>query len=303
MIIKRNIQIEDFILKSIQDKLFNNQRTGLHLSDLLSPKQAYWQKVKPIPPSKKEIIYWLSGKAHESVFLHVSNFQRVKSKEWNGIWYSPDASLNVILTDKETYNDLLIEMKTSRRGFLVRDGEEADRYKHYLKQLGFYCAIENRTDSGLFVWYLTMMDENKKNTDPDFFFYDVEFTLEELETMRQEMLVMKDKFILALSENNPSELPDCEEWMCYKEKRNMIDKPYCNTCKKEFATDWGIDKHINSKTGKGHDIKKAVYEKVREPRCKYAIYCKPEMYAAYQEWYNKNRYVSLELEEENGNDS
>lgn len=298
MQIKRNIQIEDFILKSIQDKLFNNQRTGIHLSDLLSPKQAYWNKTKPIPPSKKEIIYWLSGKAHESIFMNVSNFEKVKAKQWNDIWYTPDATLNVILNNLESYNDLLIEMKTSRRGFLVKDGEEAERYKHYLKQLGFYCAIENRTESGLFVWYLTMMDENRKNTDPDYFFYSVTFTESELNDMRNEILALRTVLIKALDTQDISNLPDCEEWMCYKEKRNMIKKPYCNTCKKEFATDWGIDKHINSKTGKGHEVKKAIYEKVREPRCKYAEWCKPEMYNEYQEWYNKNRYVSLELEEE-----
>ena len=307
MIIKRNINIEDFILKEIQNKLFNNQRTGIHLSDLLSPKQAYWNKTKPIVPSKKEIIYWLSGKAHESIFLNVSDIKHGEAKQWNGIWYTPDAYLNII-SDYKEYNieDLLIEMKTSRRGFLVKEGEEAERYKHYLKQLGFYLAIENRTDGGLFVWYLTMMDENRKNTDPDYFYYDVQYTLEELESMRIKILETKALLEEALDIQSIELLPDCEPWMCYKEKRNMIEKPRCLTCDKgkgkDFQTDWGIDKHINSKTGKGHEIKKAIYETVREPRCKYAEFCKPEMYQAYQEWYNKNRYVSLELEEESGND-
>ena len=281
-------------------------RTGLHLSDLLNPKQSYWQKKKPLPPLKKEIIYWLSGKAHEGIFINVSNFERGHTEQWEGIYYSPDAYLFIdrgfiSLTTSSIVDDL-VEMKTMRRGFVVKEGEEAEKYKGYLKQLRYYCAIQNKIDAGLFTWYLTMMDENRRNTDPDYFYYTVTFTEPELRESRQEILDMKELYIKAVETDNPEGLPDCEPYFCYKEKRNMIEKPRCLTCNKgegkDFETDWGIDKHINSKTGKGHEIKKAKYETVKEPRCKYGEYCKPEMYNTYQEWYNKNRYVSLEMEEE-----
>jgi len=302
VLIKRNITVEDFITKSIQDKLISKPRTGLHLSDLLNPKQSYWQKKKPIPPLKKEIVYWLSGKAHESIFLNVSNFNRGHTEEWNGIYFSPDAYL--LIDNKVSLPipiDDLVEMKTMRRGFKVKEGEEAEKYKGYLKQLRYYCAIKDKMDGGLFTWYLTMMDENRRNSEPDYFYYTVTFTEPELRESRQEIMDMKKLYTEALERDYPDILPDCEVYFCYKEKKNMIEKPYCKTCNKDFSTDWGIDKHINSrtgkdKTGKPHEIVKAKYETVREPRCKYSKWCKPELYNAYQEWYQKNKYVPLEME-------
>jgi hypothetical protein len=289
MIIKRNEQIEQFLLEEIQNKLGNNLREGLHLSDFLSPKQSYWQRTKPVITSKREIIYWLSGKAHESVFLNVSNIQHGKAKQWNDIWYTPDAYLNVVL-DAVEYKDLLTEMKTSRRGFLVKEGEEEKQYEHYLKQLGYYCAMENVTKSGLFVWYLTMMDENRRNTDPDYFFYNVDFTEEELITFRKEIIYLRSALMDALESNDPSALPDCKDWMCFRKKSIMIEKPYCITCKnKEFQTDWGIKKHTESKTGKDHNIVHAKYDVIIEPRCKYAMFCKPEMHQNYLVWKEKNQ--------------
>jgi hypothetical protein len=279
LIIKRNEKIEEFLLQEIQ-KTLAGVREGIHMSDLLSLKKAYWQKTKPLPPLKREVIYWLSGQAHETVFLHVSNLKHCEAKEWNGIWYTPDAEFNIFQR-----KNLLTEMKTSRRGFMVKEGEEAEKYSHYLKQIRYYCTAENKLEAGLFVWYLVMMDESRRNTDPDFFFYTVDFTPEELEATKKEILI-NDKYLrYALEHKDPSALPDCEQWMCYREIRKMITKPKCLTCNKgngrEFETDWGIDKHINSKTGKDHKIVKAIYEKAREPRCKYAEFCNPDMY---NEW-------------------
>jgi hypothetical protein len=279
LIIQRDTITEDFLTNEIKIKL-NKVREGIHMSDLLSPKKAYWQKVKPLPPEKKEIIYWLSGQAHESVFLHVSGIKHGEAKQWNGIWYTPDAFMKVPPVGEE----ILTEMKTSRRGFVVKEGEEAERYAHYLKQLRYYCAVEDREEAGLFVWYLTILDENRRSSEPDYFFYRVKFTKEELEETRNVILSKHEQLVHALETNDISPLPNCESWMCYREIKTMVTKPRCLTCNREFEKDWGIDKHITSKTGKDkktgepHEIVKAVYATAQEPRCKYAKWCNSDMY-------------------------
>ena len=291
MQIVRDSSIEDFLLEEMQNSLGDNVRDGIHISDLLSPKQAYWRKVKPLKALKHEIMYWLSGHAHESMFLHVSDLKHGEPKQWNDIWYTPDVFYN-----------FPVELKTSRRGFVVKEGKEAESYEHYLKQLRYYCAAEDIPQGWLIVWYLVMMDENRRQTKPDYFSYRVEFTPEELQTTRDGMLVSRDMLQYAINTNDISQLPDCEEWMCIKKISHMLTKPRCITCNKDFATEWGINKHITSKSGKDKDGKKheivhATFENIIETRCKYAKWCKPELYEAYEAWKAKNNPPEEEGEE------
>lgn len=292
MIIERDERIEKMFLETIQANLLKRKREGIHLSDLLSLKQAYWRKKKPLPATKSQIIYWLSGLAHESALLHISEFKHGKAQQWEDVWYTPDIMLGIP-----------IEVKTSRRGFQVKPGQEWKQYSNYLEQLRGYCALTNMTEGWLVVWYLIMMDEKRRNTEPDFFAYKVNFTEEELEETRKDILKRKELLIQALDTNDITILPDCEQWKCYKEHSRMLEKPYCHTCQKEFATDWGINKHITSKTGKDkktgkpHDVKKAVYDTANKPKCEYMEWCKPEMYKQWLEW--KAKYPE-EDEEANG---
>jgi hypothetical protein len=276
MQIVRDPSIEDFVLKEIQTKLSSFDREGIHMSDLLAPKKAFWQKTNPLPATKQEIIYWLSGKAHESVFLYVSDLKHGEAKQWNGIWYTPDVFFN-----------FPVEIKTTRRGFVPKVGDEAESFSYYLRQLRYYCTMSNCQQGWLIVWFLVMLDENRRQTTPDYFCYRVEFTDEDLKQAQAEINKYDVALRSALASGVVDALPDCEKWICYKETRNMVEKPFCITCNKEFQTDWGIDKHVSSKTGAGHKIRKAEYELILEPRCKYAIYCKPDMVMDYEEWKSK----------------
>lgn len=276
----RDTSIEQFLLEEIQEKLFANKRDEVHASDLLSPKQAYWKRVMPMKATKQEIMYWLSGHAHESIFLYVSDFEHGKAKQWNGIWYTPDVCFN-----------FPAELKTTRRGYVVKEGQELQMYEHYLKQLRFYCAMEDVGQGWLIVWYLTMIDPDnqRRSLPPDYFCYRVELEQEELEATRKEMKELHVNLNMALKTNDINGLPDCESWMCYKEHKHMISPPHCFDCKKDFKTDYGINSHIKGKKGNGHKVSFAKYVKANEPRCKYAAYCKPDMYNFYQEWIKKNQ--------------
>lgn len=288
MKVERDYSIEQFLLEEIQNKLGDGVRDGIHQSDLLSPKKAYWQRVKPLRATKEEIIYWLSGHAHESLFLHVSDLQHGKAKKWEDIWYTPDVFYN-----------FPVELKTTRRGFVVKEGKEAEQYAHYLKQLRYYCASENIAQGWLIVWYLVMLDENRRQTTPDYFAYRVEFEQVELDKTREEMLFLRNGLIKSIFDKDASGLPDCEDWMCFKKFQKILVKPKCITCKgREFKTEWGINKHVDSKTGKGHTIEHGIYETVIEPKCKYGQWCKPDIYITYQDWKKANEMIDEEKQEE-----
>ena len=230
MNITRNRDKEQQLMSELIGNL-TRPRDGVHLTDLLSPRQAY-----------------------------ASGYEKVRQKEWNGIYYNIDF-----------WYGNPCELKTRRWG-LAKEESEADEYDHYLAQLKGYCALENMTYGNLQVWCL--VDKRNSHQKPEFGLYDVEFSKEELENERKRLIHMRNALTFALDFEAPSELPLCQEWMCGKKHNVMVTKPYCNTCSREFQTDYGLDKHINSRTGNGHDVTFATYKEVFEPRCKWIVECR-----------------------------
>lgn len=262
MEITRDSSIEKFLFDEIR-KNMNKERTGIHLSDLLAPRKAFWQKTKPLPPTDDEIMYWTTGKGHEDAFHLVSDIEHGTEQEWNGIKYTPDF-----------FHNFPAEMKTRRRN-IAKGGNEAEDYDYYLKQLRGYCAVTGKTQGWLHIWCLVSKDGETGATKPELASYRVGFTEDELSNERFKLDSMKCDLLVAIGTKEHTLLPQCPEWMCGKNKSEMIKNPFCTTCDREFSTDWGIEKHINSKKGQGHEIKKAEYKWEYEKRCKWFDDCKP----------------------------
>ncbi len=55
----------------------------------------------------------------------------------------------------------------------------------------------------------------------------------------------------------------------------MVKKPKCLTCDREFEGEWGLDKHVTSKTGAGHVTQAPEYETRYEPKCRWYDECAP----------------------------
>jgi hypothetical protein len=261
MEIKRNPSIEQWAVEEVRNVWGTGIREGIHLSDLLAPRKAYWQRIKPMKPTIKEISYWTSGSAIEDKFLRAIDYQHGEVKQWGGIWYTPD-----------TFFNFPAEIKSRRRG-LAEEGKEAEYYEHYLKQLKGYCAVENKQKGWLIVLSLLEKQDNNK-TAPEWAYYDVLFTPEELEEERGRLISTKEALGNALRESNHTGLPLCPSWMCGRTLKIMEQKPHCNTCKKDFETEWGSEKHTSSKTGKGHEMIPPVYREEYEKDCKYWDDCR-----------------------------
>ncbi len=266
MQITRNEALEQQIFDDARKSfaLADEKRNAtLHLSDMLSPKRAYWQRTMPLPLSEDEIQYFTIGRGHEDSLHRITGYKHVPSKEWNGMTYSVDFWL-----------DVPAEMKT-RRGYLPKEGEEEEKFESYLKQLKGYCAIEEKPTGKLIVWSLLEKSDDFRSK-PKMQCYEVVFTEEELQAERERLLATRDALVQAIASKDPSTLPDCPEWQCVEKRTTLIVKPYCLTCKREFATDWGMDRHLESKTGKGHEYKRGQYNIEILPRCKWYQFCKGE---------------------------
>ena len=267
---ERTTQILDLIRETfIEDNKKRNEDGSIHLSSLLTPKMAYWQKVKPLPPSDSDIQYFIAGRGHEDAMHRVTGLSHVPSKEWQGIKYGIDF-----------YHGHPSEMKTRRR-YAAKEGEELERYDHYLKQLLGYCAVEFDCFGYLWVWSL-MEKQDEYKTAPEFVLYDVEFTISELQAEQKRLLKTKDDLLVALPSGlnlGHRGLPNCPKWMCVKTSTNVVEgqEPFCFTCLKIFASDKNIDKHSGSKSGAGHKTRRGTYNTTVIPMCRYYKDCLPQL--------------------------
>jgi len=266
--IERDAVAENEIFDRLRESITSEERTGIHLSDLLYPRKRYWGEIRPLPPTNDEIMYWLTGKGHETVFIRVGKFKPGVPTEWNGIVYTTDV-----------YEGYPVEIKT-RRGWVAKDGEESDRYSNYIEQLRGYCACSNNTKGHLIVWALTQGgDDRSKATKPIMQVYRVDFSHRELTDERLRLLDRRDKLRLALSKiltlagnvTYPKEahkdLPPCPDWMCGVSRKNA---PVCS-CGKQFATVPGYKKHIASVGETDHTL----IESFRvEMKCPYLPECR-----------------------------
>jgi len=262
MEIRRNKSIEEWAISEIINNWGKDTREGIHLTDLLTPRKKYWQIVKPMKPSIEEISYWTSGQTIEYKILSAMGYKKGETKEWNGIKYSVDSFMGNIPS----------EIKSRRRN-LAEEGKEAEVYEHYINQLRGYCAIENSTKGWLIVLSLLERQDDSNKTAPEWAFYEVDFTKEELEVERGRLLEIRGKLEDALEKRDHSSLPLCSDWMCARKLKIMIRKPFCKTCNKEFETEWGINKHINSRSGQGHEVIMPEYEEKIEKICKWYDDC------------------------------
>jgi hypothetical protein len=259
----REKEIFDRIRKNFQAK-DAERSAGIKLSDLLYPKKAYWQKKNPMPPTNDDINYWVIGRGHEDVMHRVSELNKPDSKIWEGIYYGMDFQ----------EAGVPIEMKT-RRGYLAKEGDEIKKYDTYLRQLIGYCAIEKIEHGELWVWSLLEKTDTFRSA-PKMVCYDVNFEQVELERERLRLLGTRDILVKALNGDKEcyDMLSDCPEWQCKRKETNMIKPPFCKTCNKEFKTEFGIESHINSRTGNGHEVVHATYDIKIIPTCKHYPLCK-----------------------------
>lgn len=200
-----------------------NEREGIHASDLLDPRLAYWRKVKPLPPTQREVMFFLIGRVlHEIVLQHDTGEMDLGSIEHPdlGIIYSPD--------DKDT-KGRPIELKTSRAKYEPKGWRDLD---NYLEQLLIYMAAMGAKEGRIDILYLSMLDDpnNKfvQTSTPQLRSYGVKISKKDLEYFKSQVKSTAEELKLAIKLGKPEMLELCREWKCGA--RNC---PYWKDCKPE----------------------------------------------------------------------
>jgi CRISPR/Cas system-associated exonuclease Cas4 (RecB family) len=192
---------------------FSKPRPEIHVSDLVyCNRQTVFRKLKPKPNTERELSYFSAGRGHHDVLEGLHGAEREVEREWSEIQAHYD------LLDKT-----VLEVKTTR-------SFKRDIKAHWIRQLAYYCAIENQSVGKLIILYLFSQRATKKNPNPSPDLIETyTITFPDLDVIRRDLLQRRDLLIKALDAKNPVLAPgvrsDAENsWLC----RNCSYKTECD---------------------------------------------------------------------------
>jgi hypothetical protein len=180
---------------------------GIHASDLMDPRLAYWRALDPKPLTDRTIWLFVVGKVLHHFVVDLPTGQALPgqsdsgTRKARGILFSPDR-----VTDTGTP----IELKTNRIQH-ESDHPEHD-YAHYLEQLCTYMALMDVTEGSLWVLHINFLVDRR--TEPQPRCYTVRVPASELVLFRAILDQTREQLIEALAQRNIDSLPLCRTWLC-----------------------------------------------------------------------------------------
>ena len=257
----RDKEFEDEIVAKIVNNWGTNEREDIHLSDLISPRKAFFNKKLKLPPTKEDVFSFLVGLGIEDKLGKLMGEKHAKTQVQHGIHFSPDFRLPDIT-----------ELKSRRRG-LPKEGEELDTFGHYLKQLKGYMALSEEQAGNLLVFSIAERFDESGKTRPELAAYRLRCTTEELNETLETLLTNKEGLLKALEDDDFKSLPLCEDWLCGRSIKTCVSLPQCITCSREFGNDYLLKKHSTGARSLDHEVKYGTYEYTFEPLCRYYDTC------------------------------
>jgi len=208
--LQRDLRDEHKLLKAAKDWLTKEERTaGIHASDLLDLRQAFYLHVDPRGLSERETTLFLVGKVLHSFVLGTADGKEPDISRTDegsvyserlGLWYSLD-------WDKGD----IAEFKTNR---MFKEPRTIGDVDSYLEQTLIYMAAKQVTKAKLWVLLLNLRNESTRRTTPVFRCYAITITPEDLQQVTESVRRQRDTLAGAIDRRDPSALPVCRSWKC-----------------------------------------------------------------------------------------
>jgi hypothetical protein len=205
-------------------EMLSRPRSGIHVSDLVSPRLAFLRNKYGSRISEEQAMYFIVGKAHHGLV------QTIATRRTDEYVEKKTEFEDVIGSIDYTYKGHPVEFKSTRVWNTDNVPDE------HVEQLRKYCAMERDTTGYLVTLYLNVKTEYKDDSGnvkhryvPIIRVRVLTFTNAELEKEREDMknniAVLKE----AYATGDASKLPKCAAWKCrdclYKVECKEIDKP------------------------------------------------------------------------------
>jgi hypothetical protein len=192
---------------------------GVHASDILDPRLAYWRRKQPRPLPARLVWMFATGRIlHELWYSarrglrHLVSDGGPRRSEDLGITFSPD--------DCEVIDGRPVEWKTTRSFYApttLRD------LRVYVEQLLVYMAALDVRTGDLPVLYLNLRDPETRRTEPQVRVFELRVAQHDLDALKTEIRETARALQDALARGDHTALPLCREWKCGRDRCDYFD--------------------------------------------------------------------------------
>jgi hypothetical protein len=194
--IREDNQVEEKAKARLMEE-YSKLREGVHVSDLtLCLRQSLYRKLRPIPPTQKQIGYFLDGSRRHQALQNLYGEGVVEKKgEFEGVEYSIDI-----------YDGFPIEFKTTRAKTAIND--------HWVRQLVYYMLATGSRKGILQVQRIMPSKSNGQNLFPA---YLIQLDEKQAQDWLEDFIHRRDLFVNALQLREPSLVPIYRgenDWVC-----------------------------------------------------------------------------------------
>ena len=212
--IARSLTDEAALTDRVQQWVASGDRLpGIHVSDLLEPRLAYWRAVHPLPLSPRLAGIFFVGRVLHAFCKSMIDqvpLQNLSSDEGSRV----DDATGIIWSVDHFIEDKPCEIKTSRALYEPRTLRDLEGYA---TQLLAYMALSRQSVGKLWVLYINAKDESGR-TSPQFRCYTVTASDATLDQYRAQLVAIKQALETAIAQRSPGRLPLCEDWKCGAQK-------------------------------------------------------------------------------------
>ncbi|MGH9910302.1 MAG: hypothetical protein ACRD32_06640 [Nitrososphaerales archaeon] len=206
----------------------SKDRTGIHASDLLDPRKAYYDKVNPQPLSNRMVGLFFVGKVLHAFFL--SALTGETGVNWKSDGGSTiDKELGFSYSPDWCKDGIPGELKTSRSKYEQSKSDLGG----YLEQLLIYMVGKKSEEGRLVVLLLSLPAPRGEGwgTYPQYRAYNVHISKADLAKYKSQLIATRKLLVQALKTNKRSDiakLPLCRTYKCGRSQC-----PHYDVCKPE----------------------------------------------------------------------
>lgn len=208
--VERDRELEDEIQRRVLAEVSGGHRApGLHASDLLDPRQAYYRHTDPKPLTDRLANIFGIGRIGHSWFEALLDGHEVdlKKTDTGGQW---DEEIGITFSVDALHEGDPLEFKTTRSLYEARGISDIEGY---LRQLAIYMVCLNKTRGRLVKLLINLKDENG-STAPAWRAYTVTMTEDDRVALKAQLAQVAADLRAAILRGDPSALPLCEFWKC-----------------------------------------------------------------------------------------
>lgn len=183
---------------------------GIHASDLLDPRLAYWRRMSPVELTERQIWFFLIGRILHHFVLTIADPSTAEgatdggTKVVHGIAYSPDHNLD----------GSPVELKTNRSMHEPGPDKLVEQYHNYLEQLLTYMALEGVDVGYLWILFINLKEQRTNRTFPEPRCYRVQVQPDGRAAMLEQLHDTRASLEAAIHARSHTSLPLCRTWLC-----------------------------------------------------------------------------------------